>query len=114
MDLIVKRGVDTVSGQDRKADLLQRGAEAFREARFVFRVTVQKRAQIQRGDPGVVVELVAFVFGQTIGMRLAHLIVLCEFLAQGIWIGHVGSLALRPLSSKRYQLRHGRPGQARP
>ena len=78
MHLVVKRRIDAVAGQDREADLLQRRRELLGEARLVPRVAVQERREIERRDLDILVELVALMLGQAIGVRLPDLVVFLE------------------------------------
>jgi len=69
-----------VVDQHREADLLERVAEFGREPRLVRSIAVQKRREIQRGDPVVVIERIALALGEAIGMGLLHLVVAAEIL----------------------------------
>ena len=62
-----------------------------------------------------VVEFVALVLGEAVGVRLFHLVVLREIAVERVHVGHVGSLALRQQREQREarqpMLAHIVPGQ---
>jgi hypothetical protein len=82
VDLIVQSRVDAVAGQDHEADLVQRAPERLGEARPIRAVAVQERCEVERRDLVILVERVAFMLGQAIGVRLAHLVVAAEVLVE--------------------------------
>ena len=65
-------------GQHRKADVLQRTSEFGGELRLGRRVAVQICREVERRDPRFVVEFVRAAFGQSIDVRLLHLVVAFE------------------------------------
>ena len=79
MHLVVERRIDAVADEHREADLLQRRREFLGEARLVARIAAQERPEVERRDLVILVELVALMLGQAIGVRLAHLVVSAEF-----------------------------------
>src|SRR5688572_20828574 len=88
VDLVVQSGIDAVAGQDGEADLVERLAERLGETGLVLSVATQERREVEDRDLIFVVERVAFVLGQPIGVRLSHLIVLFEVAVEGVEIGH--------------------------
>ena len=83
-----------MTGEDGKADLLQRSGERLREARLVRGIAVQEPSEIERRDLIFVVESVVGMLGETIGVRFPHLIVADELPVDGIDVGHSSELPL--------------------
>lgn len=88
MHLVIERRIDAVPGEDGEADLAERPGEGVGETRSVARIAAEELREIERGDPIILVKLIARMLGEAIGVRLRHLIVFAEILVDGGGVGH--------------------------
>ena len=74
--------------EDRKADFLECAGERLGKLFLVPSVAAKEAVEVERCDHIVFVELVAFMLGEAVGVRLPDLIVFREIAIERFDVGH--------------------------